>query len=662
MGRPYPHLFEPLQIGKLQLKNRIAMAPMGFGALSDDEGVPTQRYIDYFAERAKGGAGLLMTGMLKVEDQVETLRARRGPVTRKFIKPFADLTEQIHSLGTKIFVQLSPGLGYQGRPHNVVGTPVAPSPVPSFAAPDTMCRELTAEEIESMVRAYGEAASILATAGVDGVELHGHAGFLLDQFSASLWNKRTDRYGGDLRGRMTFAFEIFDEIKRRVGPDFPVQYRYGLKHYMKSFHQSALADEDFIEVGRDIGEGLELAPMLEAHGFDSLAIDAGTATGHYWAHPPIYQAHGCMLDLSAMVKEVVNIPVVAVGRLDIPDLAESAISEGKADIVSLAKGLLADPYWPQKVSEGRIADIRPCIGCHQACSEQFNGRFLNSCTVNPACGRERTHKLTPTQQPRHVLVVGGGVAGMETARAAVERGHSVTLWERTANLGGHLIEAGIPEDKKDVERLNVWYRRQMEQLGVDLRLGTEVSADIIEQERPDVVVVATGSTDLVPPIPGFDKPHVIPPTRMFLEGKVPGREVIVIGAGENGCEAALWLARRGCRVTIVEMQPRPMPIPVANANRNMLLDMLAQHQVPFLLETLLREIRDDSVVVVDKDGQTRELPCDAVILSVGMRSEKGLYGEINRVFGGPLYAIGDCDQPKNIMKAVWDAFEVARTI
>ncbi|WP_163269428.1 FAD-dependent oxidoreductase [Chelativorans alearense] len=662
MQRPYPHLFQPLQIAKLRLKNRIAMAPMGFGALSDDRGIPTQRYIDYFAERAKGGAGLLMTGMLKVEDKIETLRARRGPVSKEFIKPFADLTEQIHALGTKIFVQLSPGLGYQGRPHNVVGTPVAPSPIPSFAAPDVICRELTAEEIQQMVRAYGDAAEILFTAGVDGIELHGHAGFLLDQFSHSLWNRRSDRYGGDLRGRMTFAFEIFDEIKRRLGPDFPVQYRYGLKHYMKSFHASALPGEDFVEVGRDIEEGLELAAMLQDHGFDSLAVDAGTATGHYWAHPPIYQPHGCMLDLSAMVKELVTIPVIAVGRLDIPELADSAIAEGKADVISLAKALLADPYWPQKVSEGRIEDIRPCIGCHQACSEQFNGRYLNSCTVNPACGRERSHQLTPARESRRVLVVGGGVAGMETARVSASRGHKVTLCERSVELGGHLIEAGVPEDKKDVERLNAWYKRQMDLLGIDVRVNTDVTVDLVADEKADVVVLATGSSDVVPPIPGADKPHVIPTTELLLGHRSPGREVVVVGAGENGCEAALWLHRKGCKVTIVEMQSKPIAIPVANANRNMLLDMLAQAKVPMLLETAVREIHDSAVTVETRQGEERRIACDTVVLSVGMKPENRLYQSLNAFFAGPMYEIGDCQEPKNIMKAVWDGFEVGRTI
>ncbi|WP_205964204.1 FAD-dependent oxidoreductase [Ramlibacter agri] len=658
----FPHLFQPIQIGKLRLKNRIAMAPMGFPAMSDAEGVPTQRYVDYFTERAKGGAGLLITGMLKVEDTIEYTMSKRGPVRKEFIRPFADLTEGIHSLGTRIFAQLSAGLGYQGRPHNIRGTPVAPSAIPNFADPRVTCRELSVEEIQRLVKAYGDAAELLAGAGVDGVEVHGHAGFLIDQFSSSLWNKRTDRYGGDLKGRLTFAFELLHEVKRRLGDGYPVQYRYGLKHYMKEIRQSGLPGEDFVELGRDIDEGLQMAELLEAEGFDSLAVDAGTATGHYWAHPPIYQAHGCMLDLAAGVKELVKIPVIAVGRLDIPEMANDAVASGKADIVSLAKGLLADPYWPNKVREGKVEDIRPCIGCHQACSEPMNGRYINSCTVNPACGRERTHTLQPAEKPRTILVAGGGIGGMEAARASASRGHKVVLYEKGEALGGHLIEAGVPGDKKDIERLNTWYRRQLEQLGVDVRLNTAVTPDVVARDQPDVVLVATGSQDVIPRLPGVDKPHVGRATEVLLGKKAMGEQVVVVGAGENGCETALWLARQGKKVSIVEMQAKPIAIPVANANRNMLLDLLVQAGVPILLNTALREVLDDAVVVVGKDGETRRLACDSVVLAVGMKADNRLFGALAQQFPGPLHDIGDCQEAKNVMKAVWDAYEVARTI
>jgi 2-enoate reductase len=658
----YKRLFEPVHIGKVRLKNRIAMAPMGFPALQDETGQPTQRYIDYFVERAKGGAGLVMTGMLKVEETIEYTTRKRGPVRPSFTRPFADLTETVHSLGCKMFAQLSAGFGAEARSGSVTGGPVSASAVPSWGDPKVICRELSVEDIQFIVNAYGDAAEILARAGVDGVELHGHAGFLLDQFSTTLWNKRTDRYGGDLRGRMTFAFEIFDEIKRRVGPDYPVTYRYGLRHYLKSMHQAALPGEDYVEVGRGMDEGLEMARLLEEKGFDALAVDAGTLAGHYWAHPPIYQKHGCMLDLSAATKQVVKIPVMAVGRLDVPDLAEAALENGEADVITLGKALLADPYWPNKVLENRIDDIRPCIGCHQACTESFHGRELNSCTVNPACGRERTYQVTPALAGRKVLVVGGGAAGMEVARVAASRGHSVTLFEKDDTLGGHLRDASVPGEKGDIGRLNTWMQRQLALHDVNVRTGSKITPDVISAESPDVIVVATGSVDVVPRFPGYDKPHVATATQVLLGTKHTGQRVVIVGAGENGCEIGLWLAQQGKQVTIIEKLATPINIPVARANKNMLLDSLVLHQVPIITETALEAIEDDAVVVISHDGDRKRIACDTVILAVGMRADNEVFEGLLGKYPAPVYAIGDCDGPKNIMKAIWDGFEVARQI
>jgi len=662
MQRKFPKLFEPVRIGKVRIKNRIAMAPMGFPALSDFAGLPTQRYVDYFTERARGGVGLLLTGMLKVEDNIEHSTRRRGPIRDEFIRPFADLTEAAHALGTKIFGQLSAGFGHQARPGSVRGGPVSASAIPNFGDTTVTCRALTTEEVEQLVKAFGNAAEIFARAGVDGVELHGHGGFLLDQFTTSLWNQRDDKYGGDLGARMTFPIEVLKEIKRRVGADFPVTYRYGLKHYMKSFTNAALPGENFVEVGRDIDEGLEMARRLQDAGFDALAVDAGTLAGHYWAHPPMYQKHGCLLDMAALVKEVVEIPVLAVGRLDIPDMAEQALVDGKADMVSLARGLLADPYWPTKVLQGRVEDIRPCIGCHQACTEAYNGREINSCTVNPAAGREKAYELRPAETARSVLIVGGGIAGMEAARVSATRGHSVTLFEKGDALGGHLLEAGVPDDKKDVERLNQWYLRQLDKLGVNVRLHTEVTAELIERERPEVVVVASGSQDVVPRLPGVQKPHVITTTEALLQKKPTGGRVVVVGAGENGCEAALWLAKKGREVTLVEMQSRPMSAPVARSNKNMLLDSLALHQIPIRTDTRLMEVLDDGVVVKEKDGTLTRIACDTVVLAVGLKADDLLHQQLMGTLAAPLYAIGDCQEPRNIMRAIWEGFEVGRTV
>ncbi|NML42829.1 FAD-dependent oxidoreductase [Ramlibacter sp. G-1-2-2] len=662
MQTRFPHLFQPLQIGKLRLKNRIAMAPMGFPALSDETGLPTQRYIDYFTERARGGAGLLITGMLKVEESIEYTTRRRGPIRKEFIRPFADLTEAVHALGAKIFVQVSAGFGYQVRAGSTRGAPVAPSAIPSFGDRKLNCRALTTQEVEQLVRNFGDAAEILASAGVDGVEVHGHAGFLIDQFTTALWNKRDDKYGGDLRGRMQFPIEILREIKKRMGEHFPVQYRYGLKHYMKSLDVAGLPGEQFVEIGRDIPEGLEMARILEGEGYDALAVDAGSLTGHYWAHPPMYQKHGCLMHLAALTKEAVKIPVVAVGRLDVPELAEQVLANGEADVVSLARGLLADPQWPNKVREGKVEDIRPCIGCHQACSEAIHGREINSCTVNPAAGRESTHTLKPAETRRRILVAGGGVAGMEAARVTASRGHEVVLYERSSRLGGHLLEAAVPEEKKDLERLNTWYQRQLDELGVQVKLQAEVTPDVVESEQPEVVVVATGSRDVIPSVPGIRGAQVMTSTEVLLGLRSAGQSVAVVGGGENGCEVALWLAQQGRNVTLVEMQAKLIAIPVARSNRNMLIDSLALHNVEVLTSTALREVVDGAVLVAAREGEPRRIACDSVVLAVGMRAEDQLYESLLGSYPGLVYGIGDSQGPHNIMKAVWDAYEVGRTV
>ncbi len=287
--------------------------------------------------------------------------------------------------------------------------PVSASAVPHFHEPKILCRPLETVEVEKIVKAFGTAAEILAAAGVDGIELHGHEGYLFDQFTTSLWNQRTDNYGGNLKQRLTFPIEVLKEIKQHAGADFPVQYRFGLKHYIKGLNSGALQGESFSEAGRDISEGLEMAKLLEEAGFDALHVDAGCYDSWYWAHPPIYQEHGCMVDMAARVKEVVSIPVIAVGKLELPEQAERVIAEGKSDMIAIGRGLLADSHWPVKVAEGKTEDIRPCIGCHDGCIGRFMRGKPLSCAVNPACGREKLYALDRVEKPKKVVIVGGGI-------------------------------------------------------------------------------------------------------------------------------------------------------------------------------------------------------------------------------------------------------------
>lgn len=659
----YPRLFEPVRIGKVWMKNRIAMAPMGIVGLTTPEGHPTQRAIDYYIERAKGGLGLIITSLFKVDNTIEVNHGRIELITREAKAPLGELCDVVHSLGTKIFIQLTAGFGRVSRVDRIVGRPVSASAIANVWDPNLTCRALKTEEVEKMVQCFGEAAEIAAIAGMDGIELHGHEGYIFDQFTTAIWNRRTDKYGGDLRGRLTFPIEVLKEIKKRLGEDYPVQYRVGLKHYIKGPNSGALKGEEFVEAGRDIEEGLEMVRILEEAGFDALHVDAGCYDSWYWAHPPSYQDFGCMVDMAEKAKAVVNIPVIAVGRLEVPELAEAVIREGKADMIALGRGLLADAYWPLKVRQERTDEIRPCIGCH-GCFARFQAGRPMSCAVNPTCGRETLYPVTPSSKPEKVMIVGGGVAGMEAARVAALRGHEVTLYEKDKTLGGHLIEASVPGFKKDLRRLGSWYRIQMENLGIEIAFETEADMELVEEKSPDVLILANGSHPIVPDLPGIAGENVCTCVDLLLGKREAGTRNVVVGGGFVGCETALWLAQQGKDVTIVEMMPELIRggVSVPQMNRAMLLDLLAFHGVRIMTGTSMQEVTDFGMVTVDRAFQRGIQEADRIILALGMAPNQAFYEE---ALGGSVprvFAVGDCREIRNVYGAVWDGFEVGRNL
>ncbi len=662
MSKFFPRLFDPISIGKVTIRNRIAMAPMGVLGLTTPDGNPGQRAIDYYIERARGSVGLIITSVFKVENTIESLVGNMHMINKSSVAPFGELCEAAHALGTKVFVQLTAGFG-RVAPHRIINTiPVSASAIPHLHKTEEMCRPLEIIEIEHIVDAFGKAAEILMRAGVDGIELHGHEGYLLDQFTTAIWNRRTDRYGGDLKSRLTFPIEILREIKKTAGDNFPVQYRFGLKHYIKGLNSGALPGEQFSEAGRDIAEGIEMAKLLEKAGFDALHIDAGCYDSWYWAHPPIYQEHGCMVNMAAEVKKVVRIPVIAVGRLEIPELAEKVIADGNADLIAIGRGLLSDPYWPVKVAEGQIADIRPCIGCHDGCIGRFMRGKPLSCAVNPACGRERLYQINYTTRKKQVLIIGGGMAGMEAARVAAERGNEVTIIEKENSLGGHLIEASVPDFKRDLRTLLNWYRLQLKKLGVNIKLGIIATADSIAAEIPDSIIIATGSQPVIPEIPGIKNIKVTTCKEALMDSPKMGGPVTVLGGGITGCETSLWLAKRGKKVSIIEILPELMTagIPVPAMNRQMLLDLLAFYKVNILTDTCVQNINDGKISII-KNNKIDTLNTESLVLACGLKPEDTLYKAIANQYAH-VYAIGDCQLPRNIMAAIWDGYEVGRSI
>jgi len=675
----FQKLFEPIHIGKVLIKNRVAMAPVNLfppSSICNAEGEITQRTIDFYAERAKGGAGMIITSVFKVEKEIEKCSKNEvmsWPLfTSKNWSQWAELVDILHTFESKLFIQLSAG------PGRTVGGDVLASGVKPVSAseniayfdPKVITRPLTKDEIKKIVQAFGSAAQLAATIGIDGIEIHGHEGYLIDQFMTALWNKRTDEYGGELENRLRFPIEIIEKIRDTVGKDFPLIFRYGVKHFAKaSSHfgnfpwDTALESEDFEEKGRDIPESIEIAKLLEKAGINALDLDVGCYEGWYWAHPPIYQPHGYAVDLIAKVKEAVNIPVITAGRLGIPELAERILCEGKADVISLGRALLADPFWPKKVQEGRVEDIRPCIGCHDGCVQRvlFHGRVL-SCTVNPTCGREKIYSFEPAVKTKKVMVVGGGVAGMEVARIATLRGHNVIIYEKNGELGGHLVEAATPDFKSDIKRLLNWYRAEVRKLGIKVIFNVEADAELIKKENPDVVIIATGSSASMPEIRGLKGNLMVATVVDILLGKKKvGENIVILGGGQNGCEVALWLAKQGKNVTVVEQLPNLMLDGVI-INREMLLALLAKNKVQIITNATIEEVDIGSVIIMDKDNRKIKKDCDTLVIATGLKPNNQLYNDLKGQITSELYRIGDCKEPRKIFDAILEGYLLGKEI
>ena len=661
----YQELFTPVKVGSITIKNRFAMAPMGPLGLADANGGWNQRGIDYYVERAKGGTGLIITGVTFFDQVVEKQDPSTVPNPLykpvSFVKTSCEMTERVHAYGSKIFLQLSGGFGRVTIPTNVGDIPpIAPSPIPHRWL-DKTCREISREEIQAIVRQFGEAAYHAKRAGFDGVQIHAvHEGYLMDQFAISMFNQRTDEYGGPLENRLRFARETVEEIKKRCGEDFPVTLRFSVKSMIKDWRVGALPGEDFEEKGRDVAEGLEAARLLESYGYDALDTDVGTYDAWWWNHPPRYQEKGLYRKYCKMVKEVVSIPVFCAGRMDDPDMALEAIRSGVCDIIDLGRPLLADPDYCNKLRAGRCREIRPCISCQEGCMGRVAEYSLINCAVNPQAARERVTAYAPVLRQKKVLIVGGGVAGCEAARVLAIRGHLPVLYEKGSRLGGNLLPGGAPEFKEDDLALARWYADELARLRVPVYLNTVLTRSQILEQDFDALIIATGSTPKVFSLGDDDRVYTA--AQVLLGEKDCGRETVVVGGGLVGCETALWLAQHGKKVTIVETLDGLMAAngPLCHANRDMLEALLPFQGVTVVTGAEVKCYRN-GVLSLAAAGRGREIPCDSVILAVGYREEDSLYRELE--FDVPeLYLLGDARKVSNIMYAIWDAFEVANHI
>lgn len=651
--RPLEKLFTPIRIGSMEVKNRIVMAPMTTNWAPDD-GTISQKMIDYWEERAKGGVGLIIFEAVTIDAAFPYIIRTVGLWDDNLIPSFKRFVDAMHAHGAKVAPQIShPGPESFSWLKGV--QPVGPSPV-VCKTHGQVCRELTLEEIKTIVGQYGEAARRAREAGCDAMELHAaHSYMLAGSFLSPLRNKRTDAYGGTIDGRLRFLREVMESIRAKAGPDFPVILR--------------ISGDEHLPGGRDILDSQYIAPKLVAAGVDAFHISGGVVPDVFWRILPCLGTQpGLNVPAAAAVKEAVDVPVMVVGRINDPQLAEDILVKGYADMVVMGRALLADPELPNKAREGSIEDIAPCTSCGQGCLRTQLTYEPMTCVINPAVGREKEMVITPVAKQKKVLVIGGGPGGLEAARVSALRGHKVMLWEKASKLGGQINLAAIPPMKQELSKWIIYLSTQVKKAQVKVELNKEATPELIEKEKPDVVIVATGGKPLTPAIPGVEGKKVVTANEV-LEGKlaISRGKVLIIGGGMVGCEIADMLADTGYNqttgsvpVTIVEMLA-DIGLDVIPQTRMLLLPRLREKGVEVITSATVREFLEDGVIII-KDGQEETIRgMDFIILACGTESVDELSAKIKDKVP-EVYVIGDAKAPRKALEAIAEAAEIAREI
>ncbi len=679
MNKELEPLFTPWKIGNVEIKNRIVLCPMGgtsiFGWMEPHHF--DKDSADFFMDLAKNNVGLIIPGIAPLRNLMGGQWLYKS---KKSFKKLKEYLKEFHKTGAKMFIQLTAGFGRSfSIPNNMVPMlknkalagivkPIfdirylcaSPSRLPSRWAEGVMCPVISKKTIKKMVNAFAKTALMCKEAGVDGVEIHAvHEGYLIDQFTTKYTNHRTDEYGGSFENRFRFPVEIVKAIKNACGQDYPVSLRYSVVSKTKDFCYGALPGEEFVEKGRNMDESERAIKYLQEAGYDMFDADNGTYDAWYWAHPPMYMPENCNLEDVSHISKFTDVPVVCAGRMD-PFTAAKAIKEGKIAAMGVARQFLVDSKWVTKLLEDRLADIKPCICCHNACLTMSHYKgvanacsmadsiHMSRCAINPQTMDGGKYDYSPAKKKKNIAIIGGGIGGMECAIVLTNRGHKVTIYEKTDKLGGVFISASALSFKEKDRQLIEWYRRQMKLLNIDIKFNTGVTD--LNSLDADEIIVATGAKARKLNIPGIER--CIEAVE-FLNGKDVGENVVIIGGGLSGCEIAYELYLKGKKPSIIEAKNDLM---VANnlslANSSYLRDYFRTYKVPVYLESTCKEIKDDSVVIVDKKGETKEIKADSVIVSVGYNPAPLSKGSKNVHIVGDAYSVG------NLRTVIWRAWDV----
>ena len=679
MKKEYEPLFTSWKIKNVEIKNRIVLTSMGgtsiFGWMEpchfDKEAAK------FLLDKARNNVGLVLPGIAPIRDPM----LNRWLYTNKgMFKKLKEFMVEFHKTGSKMFIQLTAGFGRSFAVNelmekisnnkflNVLAKPfldvdylcASCSPTPNRWSDKIKTKELTKKQIDKMIYAFAKTAKLCKEAGVDGVEIHAvHEGYLLDQFTMKYTNQRSDEYGGSFENRYRFPVEIVKAIKKVCGEDYPVSLRYSIVSKTKGFREGALPGEDYHEVGRDMEESIRAAKYLQDAGYDMLNCDNGTYDAWYWAHPPGYMPSNCNLEDVEHIKKFVDIPVVCAGRMT-PSVAANAIKEGKLDAMGVARQFLTDSAWVTKMMNDKEEDIKPCICCHNGCFNMchYNGVandqelsdaiHMARCALNPETMQSNKYYLKPAKKIKRIAVIGGGIGGMETAIVLAKRGHRVTLYEKSNELGGVFIAASTPSFKEKDRELIAWYRHEIKNYPIEIKLNSEVKD--IKELNADEVVVATGSIAKKVPIPGIE--NSVEAIDFLLKKKSVGNRVVIVGGGLSGCEIAYELYLQGKTPIIVEMKNDLIAVKgVCLANSSYLRDFFKLHNVEVHLESGVSKIEDDGVIIKDKNGHEEKINCDDVILSIGYKPAP--------LTTKNVHLVGDCSKVGNLRTVIWQAWDVA---